>query len=61
MKDLVNFVLKASGCDLEIDEHDIQDQDNVTGKLTDLQEEYQAVSYLYALIRLFPFPMMLTY
>src|SRR5947207_9361094 len=44
MKDLVNFVLKASGCNLEIDEHDIQDQDNVTGKLSDLQEEYQAVS-----------------
>ena len=42
MADLVNYVLKCTGCDLQVDEHDIEDPDNVTGKLTDLQEEYQA-------------------
>lgn len=44
MRDLVNLVLKACGCELEVTVHDIEDQDNVTGKLGDLQEEYQAVS-----------------
>ncbi|KAI9716341.1 MAG: hypothetical protein M1812_005406 [Candelaria pacifica] len=43
MRDLINFVLKCTGCDLQIDVHDIEDPDNVTGKLTDLQEEYQAL------------------
>ena len=42
MSELVNFVLKCTGCDLQVDVHDIEDPDNVTGKLTDLQEEYQA-------------------
>ena len=40
--DLVNFVLKCTGCDLEVDANDIEDPDNATNKLTDLQDEYQA-------------------
>ncbi|KAI9884701.1 MAG: hypothetical protein M1823_003519 [Watsoniomyces obsoletus] len=40
-RDLVNLVLNASGCELEVTVHDIEDQDNVTGKLGDLQDEYQ--------------------
>ena len=40
MCDLINFVLKCTGCDLQIDLHDIEDPDNATSKLTDLQEEY---------------------
>ena len=43
MRDLINMVLEATGCDLKINEHDIEDQDNVTGRLSDLQDEYQAV------------------
>ena len=39
--ELVNFVLKCTGCDSEVDVHDIEDPDNVTSKLTDLQEEYK--------------------
>ncbi|KAI9801615.1 MAG: hypothetical protein M1825_003294 [Sarcosagium campestre] len=42
MRDLVNFVLKAAGCQLEVTVTDIEDQDNVTGRLADLQDEYQA-------------------
>ena len=42
MCDLVNFVLKCTGCDLQVDIHDIEDPDNAPNKLTDLQEEYQA-------------------
>ena len=42
MCDLVNFVLKCTGCDLTVDVHDINDPDNAVGKLTDLQDEYQA-------------------
>lgn len=40
MCDLINFVLKCTGCDLQIDLHDIEDPDNATSKLTDLQDEY---------------------
>ena len=42
MRDLVNFVLKCTGCDLQVDVHDIEDPDNATSKLDDLQAEYQA-------------------
>lgn len=42
MCELVNFVLNCTGCDLQVDVHDIEDPDNVTGKLTDLQDEFQA-------------------
>lgn len=38
--DLINFVLKCTGCDLQVDVHDIEDPDNATSKLTDLQEEH---------------------
>ena len=44
LRALVSFVLRASGCSLEITVHDVEDQDNVTGKVSDLQDEYQAVS-----------------
>ena len=44
LADLVNFVLKSAGCELQIDEHDIGDPDNCTNKLGDLQDEFQAVS-----------------
>jgi len=43
--DLFNFVLKSAGCDHKVDEHDAEDPDHFTDKLTDIQEEYQAVSY----------------
>jgi len=42
--DLINFVLKCSGCDMKVTNHDIEDVDGVTAKLADLQEEFQAVS-----------------
>lgn len=42
MCDLINFVLRCTGCNLQVDVHDIEDPDNITGKLTDLQDEYQA-------------------
>lgn len=41
MCDLVNFVLKCTGCGLQVDVHDIEDPDNAVGKLTDLQDEFQ--------------------
>ena len=41
MCDLINFVLKCTGCHLQVDVHDIEDPDNVTSKLSDLQDEYQ--------------------
>ncbi|KAI9828797.1 MAG: hypothetical protein M1832_001902 [Thelocarpon impressellum] len=42
ISELVNFVLETAGCDLKVTVHDVEDQDNVTGKLSDLQDEYQA-------------------
>ena len=44
VKELVNFVLKSAGCDLRVTDDDIEDPENIGGKLGELQEEYQAVS-----------------
>jgi cohesin complex subunit SA-1/2 len=44
LADLVGLVVKSAGCDIPITEDDINDMDNVEGKLGDLQDEYQAVS-----------------
>ncbi|EGE82293.2 cohesin complex subunit SA-1/2 [Blastomyces gilchristii SLH14081] len=44
MTDLVNFILRCTGTDLKVDDHDIEDVDNVANRLNDLQEEYQAQS-----------------
>ena len=41
MRELVNFILKCTGCDLKVEIHDIEDVDNVPSKLSDLQDEYQ--------------------
>ena len=41
MCDFVNFIIKCAGCSLQVNIHDIEDPDNVVGKLTDLQDEYQ--------------------
>ncbi|KAI4722157.1 STAG-domain-containing protein [Aureobasidium sp. EXF-10727] len=40
--DLVNFVLRSAGCELEVTNEDIEDPDNCAGKLGDLQDEFQA-------------------
>lgn len=50
--DLINFVLKCSGCDLKVTKHDVEDVDAVTGKLAELQEEFQAVSDTAQIIQL---------
>jgi cohesin complex subunit SA-1/2 len=44
VKELVNLVLKSAGCDLRVTDDDIEDPENIGGKLGELQEEYQAVS-----------------
>lgn len=36
--------MKSAGCGIPITADDINDSDNVEGRLGDLQEEYQAVS-----------------
>lgn len=41
---LVNFVIKASGCDLKVTDVDIEDPDHCTSRIEDIQGEYQAVS-----------------
>lgn len=43
VRDLINFALKCTGCDLQVDLHDIEDPDNASSKLTDLQDEYHAL------------------
>lgn len=43
MCDLINFVIKCTGCNSRIDVHDIEDQDNAPSKLGDIQEDYQAL------------------
>ncbi|KAI9640223.1 cohesin complex subunit [Ciborinia camelliae] len=39
--ELINFVLKSAGCDLQVTEDDINDTENVNGKIADLQQEHQ--------------------
>lgn len=43
MRDMINFVIKCTGCNSEVDVHDIEDQDNAPSKLGDIQEDYQAL------------------
>ncbi|KAF1924157.1 STAG-domain-containing protein [Didymella exigua CBS 183.55] len=40
--EIVNFVLRAAGCGLRIDEDDIADPDNASSRVAELQDEYQA-------------------
>ncbi|SMQ47860.1 unnamed protein product [Zymoseptoria tritici ST99CH_1A5] len=42
LADVVNFVLKCAGCSGKLTEHDIEDPDGATARLTDLQDEHQA-------------------
>jgi cohesin complex subunit SA-1/2 len=44
MTELVNFMLKAAGCDVHVTADDINDFDNAAGRLRDIQDEYQSVS-----------------
>ncbi|KAK2742935.1 hypothetical protein FQN57_005065 [Myotisia sp. PD_48] len=44
MCDLINFILRCSGTDLQIDHADIGDVDNVPNRLNELQAEYQTHS-----------------
>ncbi|KAF9869478.1 STAG domain-containing protein [Colletotrichum karsti] len=39
--ELVNLVLQASGCDLQISEDDVRDPDNCQARLTELQDLFQ--------------------
>ena len=43
MCDMINLVIKCTGCNTQVDVHDIEDQDNVPTRLGDIQEEYQAL------------------
>ena len=43
MCDMINLVIKSTGCNTQVDVHDIEDQDNVPSRLGDIQEEYQAL------------------
>ncbi|KAB8343212.1 hypothetical protein FH972_022802 [Carpinus fangiana] len=42
VKEIINLVLRASGCQLAVTTEDVEDPDNCTNKLTDLQDEFQA-------------------
>lgn len=44
MVDFVNFLLRSAGCKLEVTRDDIDDVDNTTSRVGDLQDEYQNVS-----------------
>jgi cohesin complex subunit SA-1/2 len=44
MTDLVNFLLKSAGCNIQVNQQDIEDLDNVENRLGDVQEEFQSVS-----------------
>lgn len=41
--EIVNLVLRASGCHVQIDEDDIADPDNCPSRLGEIQDEYNNV------------------
>lgn len=41
--EIVNLVLRASGCHVQVDEDDIADPDNCPSKLGEIQDEYNNV------------------
>jgi cohesin complex subunit SA-1/2 len=43
--ELVNFVIRASGCHIQIDEDDIADPDNCVHRLGEIQDDYQHVGH----------------
>ena len=43
--ELVNFILKSAGCDVEVTEDQINDPDSATGNLEDIQAQFQAVNW----------------
>jgi cohesin complex subunit SA-1/2 len=42
IRDLVNFVLKCTACDLKVDNFDIEDVDNVASKVGEVLDEFQS-------------------
>ena len=44
LAEVVNFVLRCAGCESEVTEHDIEDPDEASIRLTDIQDEYQATN-----------------
>ena len=43
MCDMINFVIKCTGCNGQVDVHDIEDQDHASSKLSDIQADYEAL------------------
>ena len=43
MCDMINFVIKCTGCNGQVDVHDIEDQDHASSKLSDIQGDYEAL------------------
>ena len=42
LAELVNFVLRCAGCQFEVNGDEIEDPDNAPGKLSDIQDQFQA-------------------
>lgn len=42
LAEIVNFVLRAAGCTSTVTEEHVEDPDNITSVITDLQDEFQA-------------------
>ncbi|KAL6721547.1 cohesin complex subunit [Lecanora helva] len=42
MRELINLVIRCTGCNIEVEAQDIEDPDNVLTRLTDIQDEFQA-------------------
>ncbi|KAK3680275.1 cohesin complex subunit [Recurvomyces mirabilis] len=44
LAEIVTFIVRCTGCEGEVTEHDIEDPDSITNKLNDLRDEYQATN-----------------
>ncbi len=45
LTDLLNLLIRSAGCAIPLTEDEANDPENVDGKIGDLQEKYQAVSW----------------
>jgi len=46
LAEMVNMIILSAGCTLQVTQDDVNDTENVENKISDLQDEYQAVSQI---------------
>jgi len=48
LTEFLNFIFRSAGCNAELTIHDINDPDNAENRISDMQDELQAVSSMHS-------------